>query len=145
MSKPNTITYVLPFNVLPPNHNDWDRMHYRVRMGHKQQWFELMCAVKSEIEWQHELPLKKCGVTWVLHVARRRDWDNAPAMLKPVFDGMKAAGIVMNDSPVCIEWLKCEQTLVGTDPEWCEIRITVAEPIKPTRIGKWVQPVLLTD
>lgn len=134
--------YSLPFNVLPPNHNDWDRMHYRVRAGFKQQWFELMLEMKQKISWEHELPLKECEVVWVLHVARRRDWDNAAGMLKPVLDGMKAAGIVQNDSPVCITDLHCKQQLVGENPEWCEIQIKVRDPIKPKRVGRWVQPAL---
>lgn len=115
------------FPVLPPNHNEWDRMHWSARQVYKNQWLSLGQAWRNE--WQpgargDTLPLRQCGVIWRLVVARRRDWDNVGGMLKPVLDGMRGAELIQNDSPVCVIWLHTEQRLARKDePEFCEMEI----------------------
>ncbi len=51
------------------------------------------------------IPWKKARVTPVLFhkTKRRRDSDNAIAMLKPIYDGIVDAGVVQDDTPEYME------------------------------------------
>lgn len=158
--------YRFEFDALPPNHNDWDRMHWTKRKIFKDQWLVYMQQFRNETAWFPEdmLPLKECGVVWRMFVGRRRDWDNCGGMLKPVLDGMKTAELVVNDSPVCILWLDHEQFFKEKEREeysqmeiWTREHMHAVLELKQTlrkealaatnmphayRVGKWTQPVL---
>ncbi len=51
------------------------------------------------------IPWEKVRVTSVLFhkTKRRRDSDNASAMLKPIYDGIVDAGVVQDDTPEYME------------------------------------------
>ena len=61
-----------------------------------------IATVKARIDCQHQTAFTKCEAhpTFYFRTNRRRDGDNFAAMLKPYFDGMVDAGLVVNDSGI---------------------------------------------
>ena len=119
------------FDMLPPNHNEWDRMHWGRRTEIKEAWIYHILVQKREqlpeTEWDGPCwPYAKVEVFYRVH--RRRDQDNATAMLKPVLDALRRCKVIENDSYERCR-LQVEQQLVTL--QTAEGMEMVVQPIAP--------------
>lgn len=110
-----TVILTLPPRELSPN---W-RGHFMakaraVRKYRQQAWGEAMFQIQQaqgSVPWWKNATLK---ATFWFSDLRRRDRDNLLASLKPAFDGLADAHVVVNDS--CITYLPVEIGLDRANP-----------------------------
>jgi Holliday junction resolvase RusA-like endonuclease len=92
------LTFTLPY--LPPVEFSGNyRGHWTARYKAGEKVKNDVIALIREQEWSGP-PLGTAIVTvaWGLPDRRRRDWDNLFASTKPILDGLKAAGVIKDDS-----------------------------------------------
>lgn len=92
------VTLELPFpgRGLSPN----SRLHWRVKAAAVAGYREACGWIAKEAMQRLEAPLEppvKADILYVLPDGRRRDPDNLLAMLKPAWDGMVDAGLLVDD------------------------------------------------
>lgn len=94
-----TLTIVLP--GIPPGPNTTVRRHHMANRGVFNRWRDdtMMVAGEAMRQASWEPPVGPCRVTALFCYTdrRRRDPDNAAASLKPVMDGLVAAGVLVDD------------------------------------------------
>jgi Holliday junction resolvase RusA-like endonuclease len=93
-----TITIGIPHKALSPNEKPhWAAKAKKVKAARSKAWLlaqtEIVCSKSPAPQWVHAIST----VVWYSRTKRRPDPDNANAMLKPTFDGMCDAGVVLND------------------------------------------------
>lgn len=89
----------------PPTPNA--RRHWRVTALDNETWkgaARVVALASIPVGWE---PLERCTaeVTFLFPTKSRRDWDNAIASTKPQWDGIVAAGVIVDDSMRVIEKL----------------------------------------
>lgn len=89
----------------PPTPNA--RRHWRVTALDNETWKGAARVVALASLPPGWTPLERCvaDVTFVFPTKGRRDWDNAIASTKPCWDGLVAAGVLVDDSMQVIELL----------------------------------------
>jgi Holliday junction resolvase RusA-like endonuclease len=117
--------------TLPPSGSVYSRLHFgakarlRKRFGWTFRMEAQLCGFDSRPKEQ--IGKVRLGIK-VFRAGRRYDPDNAVSGLKPLFDGMRDAGYLRNDSPVWLElkpWP--EQVKCDADSERVEIEYTEIE------------------
>jgi len=84
---------------LPPTPNA--RMHWRAKAKHNRQWREVARIMASRQKPPQPWPRVKLELT--RYSSAPCDQDNNIASLKPVIDGIRDAGIMVDDNPNCVE------------------------------------------
>lgn len=81
----------------PPGVNALDRMVWQERARVREQW-KMAAWALSRAAWDGRvLDPVILRVTWEFAKRRRRDLDNLISGLKPVIDGIKEAGVIIDD------------------------------------------------
>lgn len=82
----------------PPNENAKRRMHFFNRSRSANMWKRIVLA-QILISQKPEEPLTKAKVTLIRYTTKRRicDGDAIPSACKPIVDGLKIAGIIIDD------------------------------------------------
>lgn len=97
------ITVTIPGR--PPGGNALHRMtHWQVRTV-RAEWKEWTYrAALAGSQGAEGLPYRRAvlSVQWKCRTKRRRDFDNLISGLKPVLDGLVAAGVIADDSTDCL-------------------------------------------
>ncbi len=91
-----TLTLPFPGRGLSPN----SRLHWRVKAAAVAEYREDCGWIAKEAAQKLQAPLQppvRAQVLYVLPDRRRRDPDNLLAMLKPAWDGMVDAGLLVDD------------------------------------------------
>jgi Holliday junction resolvase RusA-like endonuclease len=94
---PVIVTLPLPDPGLSPNGRSvWQK---KARLLKRARSDGYLATVKARIDCQHRRAFIKCEAhpTFYVRDKRRRDGDNAQAMLKPYYDGMVDAGLLWDD------------------------------------------------
>lgn len=98
---PVVVVLPLPSSKLSPNgqHGHWSSLSKARKKARSDGY---IATLKARIDCQHVKPFVKCEAhaTFYFRTNRRRDGDNYAAMLKPYWDGMVDAGLVVNDSGI---------------------------------------------
>ena len=89
----------LEFNDIPPGPND--RMHFMVRAKETKRWRRWAALLAGGIPPQSRVRL---SAIFRRRALGRADADNDLARLKPVADGVVAAGVVPDDNRAYVEW-----------------------------------------
>lgn len=114
----------------PPGANDLIRMgHWRIGKV-RAQWKEttmLAVADAQSVRTEPWRPLRKATVEilWRCRYRRRRDFDNLVSGIKPLLDGLVAAGVIEDDSSDVLVSLGPLSIEVGTLQD--EVVMTVRE------------------
>lgn len=87
--------YTLAFELLglPPTLNS--RGHWRVKAKLTKRW-RLMAALTAKAS-RPAAPLSKARVTLTRFSSNEPDFDNLAGSFKPILDGLKSAGIILDD------------------------------------------------
>ena len=105
------MNYELYFEArgLPQMPNKLNRKHWAVKTKEAKLWKEIVYF--NAAPKRPERPLKKAFIHYERHSSVMPDADGLAASFKHVQDGLKAAGIIIDDSPKVIEtshtWVKC--------------------------------------
>jgi hypothetical protein len=99
---PVIVTLPLPSPKLSPNKKP---AHWSVTASARKKARSdgYLATVKARFDCQHVKAFKECQAypTFFCRTKRRRDGDNAQAMLKPYYDGMVDAGLIIDDQFIC--------------------------------------------
>lgn len=99
-------------------------MHWTVKSLWKKAWEEeVYWAVIKNRKSLGKLPIKFARIEVILSNTRLMDYDGAYASVKPILDGLRYAGVILDDSPKYID-LKVKQMQVShREDEGVEINI----------------------
>jgi Holliday junction resolvase RusA-like endonuclease len=88
-------------NDLPLLPNRLNTMHWAERGKDRKKWHALVGA--ALVGKKPQKPLTRAVVTLVRYSSVRPDNDNLTASFKPVIDGLKVCGVIVNDDPKTLE------------------------------------------
>lgn len=69
--------------------------HWRVKLSRARQWQALVMLAVGK--YKPESPLSKALITYTRHSSMRPDFDNMVASFKHLQDGLKMAGVIVDD------------------------------------------------
>ena len=107
-------------------HSPNRKMHWAVKAAWKKLWEEEVWTA-AQISDTAELwgDLTKPTVQVLLGTREAMDEDNAQASLKPIYDGMVKAGLLINDDPEHVKILPPLTSVVSKpSEEYCKIVVT---------------------
>jgi hypothetical protein len=82
---------------IPPNLNEWRKMHYRQEAKEKKEWEYVVVAEVMAQRQKPSKPIKKARVTYTFFFAqnRRHDPTNYQGCVKYLEDGLVKAGVLV--------------------------------------------------
>lgn len=119
----------------PPTPNI--RRHWRTIARDNATWkaTAIKCAGEAKRQWEsgHRMPWKPLeratvAATFMVGTKAHRDWDNLVATVKPLLDGIVAAGILLDDSSLVIE--SFGPFAITHSPRATAVVLTIAEPVE---------------
>jgi hypothetical protein len=104
---------------IPYSPNYLNTKHWAVRAKWRTVWKEEVWGVWQENKKQYkiELPFQHAILEFVVYYARLpQDSDNLTASMKPIIDGLKDCGIIIDDNPKHLfikppTYIKCEKVI----------------------------------
>lgn len=123
MLLPDKLTF--DFDILPPNANEWTRMFWAKRHNIQLGWdFSVKVQLNDQWPVSADPPLfERVKLDVLFTVKRRRDQDNAAAMMKPVIDALRHCAVIRNDSYKRLE-LEITQVLSKNGEQSLHLTIT---------------------
>ena len=104
-----------------PSNNVIMRMHHRERTKqHQRIAWAILAAVGSRRPMY-----ERCRVIVTRYAPRQLDFDNMGGGLKFLMDGMVKAGLIVDDSPKCVESLELKQVKCAGKNARTEVEIIV--------------------
>lgn len=81
-------------------------MHWTVKAKWKKAWEEeVWSAVQEHKKELGKIPYKFAAITIYLYQTRLMDYDGAYSSVKPILDGLRYAGVIIDDSPKYVDLL----------------------------------------
>lgn len=119
--------YRLEFELLgvPEALNKMLRMHWMKRNKHSHYWYEYIANETRKLKPKE--PLRYAKITLVRYSPRTLDFDGAIGSFKVIVDGLKRAGIILDDrwdyvGAWCLDQVKAKEQ---------KIKVIVEEVIQP--------------
>jgi Holliday junction resolvase RusA-like endonuclease len=86
--------------------------HWTVVGAERKKWRSFVCTLIRFNGLYSQAPLERCALTCTRHSPREPDFDNLVISFKSIIDGLKDAGVIVDDKPSCIVerkylWVKC--------------------------------------
>lgn len=94
---------------LPKTPNQLVRMHWAAKHKESKRWRTMTAYAAKKVA--PKKPFEAVTLTFVRHSSRRVDIDNGISALKPIIDGLKDGGIILDDNPnvvksIAFDWNK---------------------------------------
>jgi len=123
MTESFTISLPLPGGLLSPNYRPGSHGSRMAQAAATKKYRRLARLAVEEVKLD-SIPWGKCTVKaeFFHSTKRRRDPDNATGSLKPAYDGIVDAGVVLDDD---WEHMEREKPLLYYDMLWPRVQLTV--------------------
>lgn len=89
---------------LPKTPNELVRLHWAQKAKEAKKWRTMSAYVARK--FKPKTPFESVELTFIRGSSRQCDFDNGIAALKPIIDGLKDAGIILDDNPNVVKAIR---------------------------------------